>query len=64
MKFTFSKQFRTSDYQSLLHEVGGQLDDLRLFSGCSVKQIMADVHIGHERLKKCSMASRHTSFII
>lgn len=53
MRFTFSSQFRQSYYQAFLHELGEQTDFFRLFCGCSVKKMMADLHISHPVLKRC-----------
>ena len=52
MRFTFSSKFRQLHYQSLLRELGEQTDFLRLFCGCSVKRMMADLHVSHLVLKK------------
>jgi len=52
MKFSFSKQFRQSEYAALLREIGGLMDDLFTNSGCQVKSSMADLRISHPSLKK------------
>jgi hypothetical protein len=52
MKFTFSEKFWLQRYQALLKELGCEIDDFRLMSNCSVKEMMADLHISHPVLKK------------
>lgn len=52
MRFTFSSKFRQSHYQVFLHELGNLTEIYRLVSGCSVKKMMADIHISHLVLKK------------
>jgi len=53
MKFSFSGKFRQSHYQALLREVGEETEFLRLWSRCRVKEMMADLHVSHQVLKKC-----------
>lgn len=51
MKFTFSKDFQAEEYRLCLEEIGALIERLRVESGCSVKPLMASVHIGHSALK-------------
>ena len=56
MKFTFSKDFRESNYRACLKEIGVLIDRLRIDSGCSIKPLMGSVHIGHSALKGVCLA--------
>jgi|GEM_PF-3463654 len=53
MKFAFSPDFRLSDYQQLLGMIGAEINTYREISGISVKEMMADLHVGHAHIKKC-----------
>ena len=52
MRFSFSSKFRQNHYQALLKELGEEVDCFRLFCGCTVKKMMADIHISYPVLKK------------
>ena len=52
MRFTFSKDFRQSDYASLLQKMGVLMERLRLNSGSNVKAMMAELHVSHPTLRK------------
>ena len=47
MKFTFSKDFETDRYTACLAEIGQLIEQLRKESGCSMKPVLASVHISH-----------------
>ena len=53
MKFTFSPDFRQSYYQQLLSVIGAEIDTYREISGTTVKELMANLHIGHTVIKRC-----------
>ena len=42
-----------SDYQQLLGMIGAEINTYREISGISVKELMADLHVGHAHIKKC-----------
>ena len=56
MKYSFSKDFETDRYTECLQEIGMLIEQLRKESGCSVKPMMASVHISHLMLKKVCQA--------
>lgn len=56
MKYSFSKDFETDRYTACLEEIGVLIERLRKESGCSVKPLMASVHISHLMLKKVCQA--------
>ena len=56
MKNSFSEDFEAERYRACLKEIGGLIERLRKESGCSVKPLMATVHIGHAMLKKVYQA--------
>ena len=64
MKFAFSPDFRLSDYQQLLGMIGAEINTYREISGISVKELMADLHVGHAHIKKCWQVSLPIPFII
>jgi len=53
MKFAFSPDFRQSRYQQLLSVIGAEIDTYREISGITVKELMADLHVGHAVIKRC-----------
>ena len=52
MKFTFSPNFRHSQYCQLLRDLGAEIDTYRLISGTNVRELMSALHISHSILKK------------
>ena len=51
MRFSFSKDFKVTEYQQCLEEIGTLIERFRVESGCSVKPLMTAIHIGHSALK-------------
>lgn len=56
MKYSFSEEFETDRYTACLAEIGVLIEQLRKESGCSMKPLMASVHISHLMLKKVYQA--------
>ena len=56
MKYSFSKDFETDRYTECLAEIGLLIEQLRKDSGCSMKPLMASVHISHLMLKRVCQA--------
>ena len=56
MKYSFSKDFETDRYTACLVEIGLLIEQLRKESGCSMKPLMASVHISHLMLKRVCQA--------
>lgn len=56
MKYSFSKDFETDRYTACLAEIGLLIEQLRKESGCSMKPLMASVHISHLMLKRVCQA--------
>ena len=52
MRFTFSKSFDLSLYQTLLQDLAKEMEDYRCLSGSTVKKMKADLHVSHQTLKK------------
>lgn len=52
MKFTFSPLFRLSDYEQLLREVSGEIDEYCHLYGIRTRDMKADLHISYSKLKK------------
>ena len=52
MKFSFSNHFNHSLYHTLLQDIAKEMEDYRILSGSRVKEMKADLHVGHETLKK------------
>ena len=56
MKYSFSKNFETVRYTECLAEIGQLIEQLRKESGCSMKPLMASMHISHLMLKRVCQA--------
>jgi len=52
MRFTFSRCFNLSLYQTLLQDLAREMEDYRILSGSRVKEMKTTLHVSHQTLKK------------